>query len=107
MMFTSSMTVIVHRTARDAFGDLVDTAAHTVQRCGLLRHSTSEDRDARDQVTETATLALPAGADITATDDVTLPDGSRWHVDGRPYVPHSPLTGWEPATAVPLRRVSG
>lgn len=106
-MFGSPITVTVHRTTRDPFGDLVDTGAHTVGGCGLLRHATTEDRDQRDQVTETATLALPAGSDIRATDDVSLPDGSRWHVDGRPHVPHSPITGWEPATAVELRRVTG
>lgn len=106
-MFASAITVTVHRTARDAFGDLVDTATHTIDRCALLRHSTNEDRDARDQITETVTLAVPAGADITATDEVTLPDGTRWHVDGRPHRLHSPLTGWEPATAVALRRVTG
>lgn len=106
-MFGSPITVTVHRTTRDPFGDLVDAGAHIVQGCAILRHSTDEDREQRDQVTETATLALPAAADITASDDVTLPDGSRWHVDGRPHVPHSPLTGWEPATSVPLRRVTG
>lgn len=106
-MFGSAFTITVRRWSRDAFGDPTGETTHQVPGCALLRHSTSEDRDTGDQVTETATLAAPAGADVLATDDVTMPDGTRWHVDGRPYVPHSPFTGWEPATSVPLRRVTG
>ncbi len=107
MIFASSFTVTVSRYERDGFGDVVSTSTHTISGCALLNHSTSEDRALADQVIQSATLALPAGADVTAYDDVTLPGGSSWHVAGRPYTPHSPLTGWEPARAVPVRRVTG
>lgn len=107
-MFLSGFAVTVLRSSYDAFGDPVDDAAGTaVADCGLLQHSTSEDVSSGEQVTETATLAAPTGADIHPTDVVLFPDGSRWQVAGRAHVPHSPLSGWEPAQVVPLKRVTG
>lgn len=106
-MFTAGFTVTVHRVTRDQFDDEIGQSTHDIPGCALIRHDSSEDRDGRHQVAETGTLAGPAGADITATDYLTLPDGSRWHVDGRPRVPENPLTGWEPALSVPVKRVTG
>lgn len=107
-MFLSGFAVTVLHRRFDAFGDPLDEASGTtVPDCGLLQHSTSEDASGGEQVTETATLATPAEADIHPTDVVLFPDGSRWHVAGRAHVPHSPLSGWEPAQVVPLKRVTG
>lgn len=105
--FPNGFAVTVRRWRRDEFGDVTGVAEHTVALCGLLRHSSEASQQGRDQVVETATIAMPSAADITAADTVVLPNGTEWHVHGRPYVPHSPMTGWEPATAVPLRRVTG
>lgn len=106
-MFVAGFSVTVFRPERDAFGDLIDQTGHVVTDCGITQHSTSENTDEGEQVTETARLATPPEADIRATDEVLLPDGTRWHVAGRARVPHSPLSGWEPAQVVPLKRVTG
>lgn len=106
-MFTSGFSVTIVRRDVDAFGDPVENPNRMVTDCGLTRHSTSEDTEGGQQVTETATLATPPGAEIEPSDVVLFPDGSRWHVTGRPRVPHSPLSGWEPAQIVPLKRVTG
>lgn len=106
-MFLAGFTVTVIHIEHDAFGDPVETAGATITGCGLLGHDTSEDTTSGQQVTETATLATPAEAEIRPTDQVVFPDGSRWHVAGRARVPHSPLSGWEPAQVVPLKRVTG
>lgn len=107
MTFLAGFTVTVIRPAVDAYGDPVETSRSTVSDCGMLHHSTSEDVGSGEQVSETATLAAPPWADIRATDVVLLPDDTRWHVVGRSHVPASPLSGWEPAQVVPLRRVTG
>ncbi len=106
-MFVSGFAVTVFRPERDAFGDLVDQTGHVVTDCGLLGHSTSENTNGGEQVTETASLATSPEVDIRPSDHVVFPDGSRWHVAGRAHVPHSPLSGWEPAQVVPLKRVTG
>lgn len=106
-MFTAGFSVTVLRYSHDEFGDPVDIGGSTVTDCGLLRHSTSEDTTGGEQVTETVTLATSEGNEIHPTDVVLFPDGSRWQVSGRAYVPHSPLSGWQPAQVVPLKRVTG
>lgn len=106
-MFVSGFSVTVLHTEFDAFGDPVANTGITVTDCGLLGHSTSENVNGGEQVTETASLATSSEADIRPSDHVVFPDGSRWHVAGRAHVPHSPLSGWEPAQVVPLKRVTG
>lgn len=107
-MFVSGFSVTVFRTERDAFGDPQASSGFSVPDCGLLQHATSEDTSGGEQVSETATLATTSTeVDIRPSDAVLFPDGSRWQVSGRAYVPHSPLSGWEPAQVVPLKRVTG
>lgn len=107
MQFGDVITVTIYRTDTDAFGDPVDTTGMALPGCALLRHSTSENRQGGEQVTETAALAAPAEADVRASDAVVLPSGTRWQVDGRPHAPRSPFSGWEPAQVIPIRRVTG
>lgn len=99
--------VEVLRYGRDAFDDPTELARFTVTDCGIIRHATDEDRDGAHVVTETGTVAMPSDTDVRADDQLVMADGTRWHVNGRPRVPENPLTGWQPALSVPIRRVTG
>ena len=56
----------------------------------------------RDQLTSMATLLAPFDADIEPEDRIQTPNGTLWHVTGRPKRPESPFTGWRPGCVVPL-----
>lgn len=107
MRFGHGITVTVHRTTTDRYGDTTDTSSHSLDGCGLASRSSAENTDRRDTVSTVRVLLAPPGADIVATDVVELPDGTRWDVTGDPVAPSSPFTGWTPGVAATLTRVTG
>lgn len=67
-----------------------------------------------DTVNRTQTVTSPTliwlGADVpdvTTDDRMRGPDGSVWHVTGRPSIPVHPWTGWRPGATWPLELVEG
>jgi hypothetical protein len=77
---------------------------------------TAEVVEARDTISDTAVLLVPYGADIKATDEVTVPDSAavpppyratRWKVEGTPAGWQSPFTGWRPGTEIRLTKQAG
>ena len=90
----------------DRFGDK-GAEVRTEMAGAFAPASSSEDLVTRgDTVTTTATLYLPYGSDVVATDVIEI-SGRRWHVDGEPAQWSSPLTGRRAVCSVPLKAVSG
>ncbi|WP_281862509.1 hypothetical protein [Salana multivorans] len=90
----------------DRFGDK-GAEVRTEMAGAFAPASSSEDLVTRgDRVTPTATLYLPYGSDVVATDVIEI-SGRRWHVDGEPAQWSSPLTGRRAVCSVPLKAVSG
>ncbi|GJF06598.1 hypothetical protein [Pseudonocardia sp. D17] len=90
----------------DRFGD-PGTETRTEMTGAFAPVSSSEDHVTRgDTTTSTATLYLPYGSDVVATDVIEI-GGRRWHVDGDPAQWSSPLTGRRAVCSVSLRAVSG
>jgi hypothetical protein len=107
MTFDHGVTITVHRTTSDRYGDTTDAVSHVIEGCGIAPHSSTESTDRRDTVVTGLTLLAPAGADLVATDVVELPDGALWSVSGDPRAPQSPFTGWQPGIRAALTRVTG
>lgn len=107
MRFPSGVTVTVYRPTKDRYGDVTARVSHTIDGCGIAPRSSSENTDRRDTVITGLTLLVPTGADLTATDEVGLPDGTRWQIDGDVVRPSSPFTGWVPGTRAALTRATG
>ncbi|WP_280481623.1 hypothetical protein [Nocardia cyriacigeorgica] len=116
-MFTAGDTVTVIRPpARDRLGDPVGAdTTHTIEGCALnqidttaadTRNDSSANGQRRNSVITRYELLCPAGADIRSGDHVQLPNGSKFRVDGEPWAPRSPFTGWAPGVIVRLRGVS-
>lgn len=106
--FPYGITVTVQRQAEDRFGNFTTASEHPVGPCGIDYTGSSEtSQTPSDTVNRQATLYVPAGADLTATDRVVLPDGSRWSVVGHTADFTSPMTGWNPGMTVQLQQVSG
>lgn len=119
--FAVAFTVTVHRyasgTEKNRWGDA--TAAptpHTVAGCAIYPAASNEVVEARDTISDTAVLLVPHGADIKATDEITVPDSpavpppyrdTRWKVDGTPAGWQSPFTGWKPGTEIRLTKQAG
>lgn len=107
MIFPAGVTVTVRQRAQDQHGDRTTTATYTVPGCALHITSSAEKLDARDDVTVNVVMAMPAGTPIAPTDQVVLPDGAVYEVNGQPSAPVSPFTGWAPGVLVPLQLVTG
>lgn len=94
------VTVTVLRTAPARFGGLPTTTTHEVAGCLIAPRSSGEPGEFADTVVSGATLYLPAGADIVATDRVRVRDVT-YDVEGD-------VGDWGPAgSQVALRRSSG
>lgn len=107
MRFGHGVTVTVYRPTKDRYGDVTSAASHTIDGCGIAPRSSSENTERRDTVVTGLTLLAPAGADLTATDEVGLPDGTRWQIDGDVSRPSSPFSGWTPGVRAALTRATG
>ncbi|WP_029932515.1 hypothetical protein [Nocardia otitidiscaviarum] len=116
-MFSAGETVTVIRpAARDRVGDRVGTPTeHTITGCAVNQtqsqaatssQNTASDGERRAAVITFIELMCPPRADIRAGDTVRLANGVVYQVDGEPWTPHSPFTGWEPGCVVRLRGVT-
>lgn len=102
-------TVIVRRPGEvDRYGDPVEGSdtQFSVEGCVLAPRASSEVRNYSDTVLSEFTLLAPAGAGITATDELIV-DGQRYSVEGEPTEWSSPFEEWAPGVQVALRRVRG
>lgn len=112
MMLPFGVTVIITPQTRDNFGERTAGSPVTVEGCAAWRGSSSKAfggskaTAGQETVTFTATLVVPPGTAITATDRVTL-DGIVYEVDGEPVTWQSPLTGTQSGIEVTLRKVIG
>jgi hypothetical protein len=106
--FANPITVLVCRRAVDAFGDGTAAATFAVTGCATAQQAAEEKSgDFRQDSTTRLRLMAPAGADLRAGDEIVLPTGERFRIDGSPSVPVSPFTGWRPGIVADLERVTG
>lgn len=117
--FPAGVTVkVFHATGTNRYGDTTYAAdPELVAGCGvgspsgtrgyLGTRASAEFTDRRDTTVMGLTLYAPHGSPISATDQVELPDGSRWHVNGPPSDLVSPYSGWSPGMEVNLQEVRG
>lgn len=97
------MTVTVIRPgAMNSVGDHASETTHTVSGCAFAQKSTADTYDRRKTATTTVKLMCPAGADIQQGDKVVA-DGVTYLVEGLPWTPSSPFTGWTPGKIVELK----
>ncbi len=81
----SGQTITVQRpVGTNRYGDPLSATEHTVAGCVIAPGNSEEHTDRADQVRTVATVYAPIDADVTATDRVTLSDGTRWQVHGFP-----------------------
>jgi hypothetical protein len=106
-MDLTGQTVTVRRFATDRYGDRVLGVTFLVPRCAFAPRLSVEGNDRADTVTADAELYVPSWAGIEAADQVELPDGTLWEVQGRPENWWSPYTAWKPGDVVTLKRVTG
>jgi hypothetical protein len=106
--FANPITITVHRPSVDAWGEPTIAATFTVTGCATAQQSTEEkSEDFRQDNAVRLRLMAPAWADLRAGDEVVLPSGERFRVEGTPSVPVSPFTGWRPGITVSIERVTG
>lgn len=97
------VTVTVRRSRRDAKGNLLPSAEHTVADCLVTTQASVEEPQSRSESPDTsAYLYAPAGSDFLSIDQVDVPDSPLWpsglfQVSGEPD--KGPL-----GVRVPLRR---
>lgn len=65
----------------------------------------TDDRT-REPIIDGLRVFGPPHWDVTGRDRMRV-RGIVWEVYGEPFAPRSPFTGWEPGTAVNLRKVRG
>ncbi|MFD0918896.1 hypothetical protein ACFQ16_03990 [Saccharopolyspora rosea] len=113
--FLFPIRVTVRRYTTDEFGDRRVTAEFTVPGCStvmrsgssLTRSSWTSSDEFRQQVFTRLRLLAPSTADVRADDEVVLPGGEVFRVDGTPSAPTHPWTGWRPGVVAQLLRVTG
>lgn len=103
----ATVTVTVVRPAApDRFGDPSGAVTtHDVAGCVVWADESGEDTDHAETVTVPAVLVGPAGADILATDRVTV-GAATYEVVGEPLERRSPYTAAE-LVEVRMRKVTG
>lgn len=112
-MWSRGETVTVFRKkTRDRHGDAIDGGTqgyvehHTIDNV-VIRWLDSEDlADQRVGSVTSVRLSCPSGADVLATDQIRLPDGDMYAVDGKPKRPRSPFTRRQPYVGVMLKAVT-
>ncbi|MDT0302903.1 hypothetical protein [Streptomonospora wellingtoniae] len=107
--FTHPVAVTVKRSGgKDRYGDpLPGPPPHTVEGCAVYPRTSTETATGGTTVITGRTLLAPIGADILPEDQITLPDGTVWSVEGDVGPWSSPFTGWSPGLEVNLERVKG
>lgn len=103
MPFHSGQTVKRLRAPeRDRYGDRPDVDdVLPIPDVGVAWGSTDENNSFQETTESEATLYMPKGVDIVASDHVELEDGSRWRVIGRPM-----WSGSRPRTGVDFGRMT-
>lgn len=100
-------TLTVSRPAgTNRYGDPLPATEHTVPGCVLAPGGSTETTDRADQITSHTTVYGEYDADVSATDRVVLPDGTRWQVNGDPQRYRSPFTDGG-LCVINLERVTG
>jgi hypothetical protein len=111
---THTVTLTVHRSTRDDFGDKGPETTHTIDGWALAPRLSSEPVEpGRAQVVVGLDAYGPYGADVRAADEVVPgPGAGRWEgvrfmVDGDPGDWRNPFTTREAGTVISLVKVSG
>lgn len=95
--------VTVHRSGgRNADGDPTPGSDHVIQDCLVGRRATEEPVDHSDLTDTLAVMYGPVGADVTSTDQITVPSG---HFMAGTYSVAGDPGFWPMGTEVPLRKV--
>lgn len=102
-----TVTVTVNHRSQNAYGDRTTTGTTTLVGCAFAPGASAENLQSRDEVSEVGILYAPAGAAILPTDQVVLPDGTTWEVNGTASTWVNPFTAWAPGVVIPLQRVTG
>lgn len=111
-MWSRGETVEVFRKkARDRHGDALDGGTegyvfhHEIENVAIDELSSEDLQDQRVGSETFVHLSCPSGADVLATDQIRLPDGDMYAVDGKPKRPRSPFSGRQPYVSVKLKAV--
>lgn len=100
-------TITVSRPGgTNRYGDPLPATEHTIPGCVVAPGSSEEHTDGADQVHALATVYAPIDADVTATDRLIMPDGTRWQVHGFPARYRSPFTAGG-VCVISIERVTG
>lgn len=106
-MMPFGITVTVRHRAQDAYGNRTTVGTDTVAGCAFMPGTSTEKMDQRDEITDNGILVMPAGSPISGADQVVMPDGTVFEVNGEPKAPMNGWTGWQPGILVPLQIVTG
>jgi hypothetical protein len=107
--FPFGVTVEIHRTVVDRFGDETVTLHHTIEGCALApRYSTEFNNDRNQTIVGFSLFGPPQTGDnrVFATDRVKTPDGIMFRVVGEAATWTHPITGWTPGFEAALERVT-
>ncbi|MFE5290206.1 hypothetical protein ACFRAQ_35085 [Nocardia sp. NPDC056611] len=111
-MLKGETVTILRRASRDRFGDTSHDAHHEernvlLSRSGTRTETTSQASDFRDAIVDDVTAYFRPGADVLASDQIELPGGGVYAVEGKPQRWKSPGPGGASGVVVVLRQVSG
>lgn len=112
-MFAHGFTATVRRYGgTDRFGNAIDGTAHTIKGCAAAPAGSTEIVNGQATVTTEDTIYAPYAADVTAQDEVEVPDGQpipagRYQISGKPQRWKNPFTGLEAGTTIRLTRADG
>lgn len=106
-MLTNTITATIRRTSRNRTGGVVVDSEVPVDGCVWWPGTSSEELENRDEVTAQSTLSMPYGTDVRPSDEVVLPDGTIWQVNGQPQPYQNPFTACRRGVIVNLQRSTG
>ncbi|MFI5777026.1 hypothetical protein [Nocardia sp. NPDC051570] len=105
--------IVLRRASRDKFGDQSYDAHHEepnvlLSRSGTRTETSSPAMDFRDTIVDDVTAYfLRPGADVLASDQLELPGGDVYAVQGKPQRWKTATAGRRAGVVVNLRQVSG
>lgn len=114
--YGETVTVLRARRVEDPYSgktrlDWENPLEFPMEHCAVDDRATGEAREPADSTIRQQVIAGlrvfgPPDWDVTVDDRMRV-RGTVWNVDGHPFAPKSPFTGWEPGTTVNLRKVDG
>lgn len=115
MKFPFGFTLTVLLQEVDRHGDRTPTSDFTISGCAFAPGGSFEDTDGRNQLTRRGTVYLPSGIhQVPATAKLVIPASvtgdtadTTWEVEGDKEYWRSPLSGWQPGSELPVKRVTG